>query len=137
MRREKHPLAVAAFLITIGTQAAQASNLTPSEQARAFATCAGRLSALATRLRATRDPDYEATGRMLGDFELMLEATLPHTSAAGVGDDQARYWRTVGWLEIAHLLRTRHYSPDEARVARAKADMHRRISTCVRMILPG
>jgi len=130
-------MAAAAFLIMTGMQAAQASNLTPSEQAQAFATCAGRLSALATRQRATHDPEFETTGRMQGDFELMLEATLPHTSDAGVGNDQAKYWRTVGWLEIAHLLRTRHYSPDEDRAARAEADMTRRISTCERLILPG
>lgn len=137
MRHEKYPLAAAAFLIITSTLAAQASPLTLQEQAQAFATCAGRYSALATRQSATHDPDSALSRRMQNDFEMLLEATLPHAVAIGIDPSQARQWRSTGWTEMARLMRLQYYGTDADRAARAHADMQRRLSICRRMILPA
>lgn len=137
MRQKTRILAAAVFLCMTGPDPAHASTLSITEQAKAFATCAGRLSALATRQRATHDPQAPETGRLGQDFEALLEATLPHARAAGISADAPRQWQIDGWLEIASLLRQRLYSPLPAQAARAEADMRRRIHTCQRLILAG
>lgn len=71
---------------------------------------------------------------MQTDFENLLDATLPDTQHGTV---QAKRWQTHGWIEIASLLRHDQYGTDASRVARARADMVRRIDNCERMILPG
>ena len=123
-----------AFVTIAGITPAQSSGLTPTEQAEAFATCAGRMQALATRQGAIRDPQFEATRRMQSDFESLMDATLLDAQRE---TGQAKRWQAYGWVEIASLLRNEQYSTDATGVARARADRARRIGTCERMILPG
>lgn len=132
-----HTLAVVALLTIAGTTHAPASGLSPLEQAQAFATCAGRLQALATRQSALRDPNSQDTRAMQGDFEMLVDATVPLATGGGADLAEARRWQASGWSEIAALLSRAQYTPNEARAARAAADMARRIDTCQRMILPG
>ncbi|MEO1140152.1 MAG: hypothetical protein AAFW87_11920 [Pseudomonadota bacterium] len=131
---EKHTLAAAAFLIT-STLAAQSSSLTPVEQAQAFATCAGRFSAVATRQNAEHDPGFEVSRRMEHSFEALLEATLPFAADAGVDPTEARHWRVAGWKEMAHRMRMQQSAADLSHADRAARDMNRRLTTCRRMIL--
>lgn len=137
MKRGRHPLAVAAFLLIVSTLTAQANPLTPKEQAQAFATCAGRLSALATRQSGRHDPASETSYQLVRNFEFLLEAAMPHASEAGIGPDDARYWRAAGWTEIAYLLQQQSSGREAALAARALADIDRRISTCRQLVLPS
>jgi len=130
-------LAAVALLAATGVSAAHASSPTAVDQARAFATCTGRLQALATRQHAIGDPDSRETRRTLDSFESLLEAILPVVTTLGVDPGEAERWRTHGWVEIATLLRREQFSTDDARAARARLDRARRIHTCERMILPG
>ena len=136
MRHKTITLAAVAFLTT-GTPPALASTLTPAEQAQAFATCAGRYSALATRQNGLHDPGAPQSRRLTHDFEMMLEATLPYATDAGVNPQEARLWRASGWSEMAFLFRLRDRQDNVTRSARAEADLARRIHTCQRLILPG
>ena len=134
MKNEKHTLAAAAFLIT-STLAAPLSALSLAEQAEAFATCAGRYSAMATRQSATHNPDSDATRQLQSSFESLLEATLPHAAEAGIDPRRARSWQASGWSEMAHLMRLQQRSTDATHADRATRDMHRRLSTCRQLIL--
>ncbi len=127
-------LAAAAFLTTT-LPAAPALALSPAEQARAFATCAGRYSALATRQSATHDPGSQATRALLTSFETLLAATLPDAQAAGIDARRARSWHASGWSEMARLMRLQQRSTDAAHADRASRDMDRHLTTCRRLIL--
>ncbi|MEQ8293706.1 MAG: hypothetical protein RIA08_16000 [Roseovarius sp.] len=135
MRHKTITPAVVAFLAVTGISSADAGTLSPMEQAQAFATCAGRLQALATRQGATHDPRSIDTRQKQLGFEDMLDALLPHVTGAGVDPGDPKRWRAYGWTEIALLLRHAEYGEDDTRAARARADMARRIDTCTRMIL--
>ncbi len=126
-----------ALTILSSSSAIQAGPLNLEEQVQAFATCAGRLSALATRQRALHDPQSETTGRLTSDFETLLDATLPHAYENGIDAARPTQWRAAGWVEIAMLLSQQQTSDDLSRIARAEADMARRITTCERLILSG
>ncbi|KZY45831.1 hypothetical protein A3731_06155 [Roseovarius sp. HI0049] len=126
---------VVAFLTVTGISSANAGTLSPMEQAQAFATCAGRLQALATRQGATHDPQSTDTRQKQYGFEDLLDALLPHVTEAEVAPGDPKRWRAHGWTEIALLLRHAQYEADDTRAARARADMARRIDTCTRMIL--
>lgn len=134
MKIEKLSLAAAAFLIT-STLAAPTSAMTPVEQAEAFATCAGRFSAVATRQSAKHDPGHEVSRQVEHDFVFLLEATLPHAEEAGIDRRTARNWRASGWSEIAHLMRLQQRHDDPTRAQRAARDMDRRLSSCLQLIL--
>lgn len=135
MRQKTITPAVVAFLAVTGIPSANAGTLSPTEQAQAFATCAGRLQALATRQGATHDPQSTDTRQKQNGFEDLLDALLPHVSEAGIGAGEAKRWRAYGWSEIAALLRRAQYHEDDRRAHSARADMARRIDTCTRMIL--
>ncbi|QFT80521.1 hypothetical protein FIU89_07850 [Roseovarius sp. THAF27] len=134
MTNEKHTLAAAAFLIT-STLAAPSNALSLAEQAEAFATCAGRYSAMATRQSATHNPDSDATRALQSSFESLLEAMLPHAAEAGIDPRRARSWQASGWSEMAQLMRLQQRSADATHADRASRDMHRRLSTCRQLIL--
>jgi hypothetical protein len=136
MKRKTITLAAVAFMIT-GTLPALATYLTPAEQAQAFATCAGRLSALAARQNAMHDPEFQDTHRLKEDFEMLLEATLPYSQDVGVDQSTAKLWQSYGWSEMAQLFRMRDKFENVTFSARAEADLNRHIHTCQRLILPG
>lgn len=134
MKIEKHSLAATAFLIT-SMLAAPVSALSPVEQAQAFATCAGRFSAMATRQSATHNPESQATRQIQNSFESLLEATLPYAQEGGIDPRRARSWQASGWSEMAHLMRMEQRSRETGRADRATRDMHRRLTTCRQLIL--
>lgn len=124
-------------LLIVTTHAALALPGSPSQRAEMFATCAGRLEAMATRQRADRHPDLAQTERYSADFQMLLEAVMPAAIAYGVPPQQAVTWRSVGWVEIAYLLADRQYSHDEIRIARAKQRLSEHLSDCRNLILPS
>ena len=74
---------------------------------------------------------------MTDDFEMMLEATLPYVTDAGIDPRTARLWRASGWAEMASLFRLRDRQNNATHSARAEADLARRLHTCERLILPS
>ena len=135
MRQKTITPAVVAFLTMTGISSATAGTLSPMEQAQAFATCAGRLQALATRQGAIHDPRSTDTRQKQYGFEDLLDALLPHVSETGIDASAAKRWRAYGWTEIAGLLSRAQYHQDDRHARSARADMARRIDTCTRMIL--
>lgn len=98
--------------------------------AEAFATCAGRMGAMATRARAFDHIEAAEFDRMRGAFNDLL-------AALAVEDDAARYWRNAGWAEMAQLLSEVDFGIDARRAAQSGDVLARRIRTCRRMVLPG
>ena len=75
MSRKTITLAAVAFTILTAFHAplpAHAKMLTPAEQVQAFATCAGRFSALAARQNAMHDPEFNKTHKVKTSFEMLL-----------------------------------------------------------------
>jgi len=134
MKQAKRILAAAACAFLTGPAALSAESLNLEERVQAFATCAGRLSALATRQRALHDPGSEVTGQLSSTFETLLAATLPDADS-GIDETRAVQWRAAGWVEVAHLLGREHYADDSRDIDRARADLARRITICQRLVL--
>jgi len=106
-------------------------------QTEAFATCAGRFSAVAARQLAQHDPASQEAMRLEHDFDALVEAILPFAVEDGIDPRRARHWRIAGWTEMAHLMRLRHSKKDRSHADRAGRAIERRLATCTRMILPG
>ena len=106
-------------------------------QAEAFATCAGRFSAVAARRVAHHDPSSDQATRLEHDFDALVDAILPIAVEEGLDPRRARHWRVAGWTEMAHLMRLRHSKKDRSRADRAERTIARRLATCTRMVLPG
>lgn len=107
----------------------------PDERAELFATCSGRLDALATRQRARLEPDAGDSDRLRAEFEMLLDAVMPMAQEAGVVEVQARSWRHRGWREVAYLMATADYNPDRTKAAWAWHDMTLQISDCRKVLL--
>lgn len=108
---------------------------TPWKRAEVFATCSGRMAALATRQQALQDPGYPATQTSRETFDLLLDATLPSAIAHGVPEGQALRWHSVGWSEVAVLLADADYSFDSLRAEKARQALDLRIQDCNALIL--
>ena len=115
--------------------AAFALPATPWKQAEVFAICSGRLSALAAKQNANRQPEHKATHAQMQNFDLLLEATLPVAIEHGVPPRQIGVWKSRGWVEIASLLADASYALDEGVVRRAEFALHQRIEFCRQLIL--
>lgn len=137
----KRPSALggAAVLALIATAATAAPPMpgTPWKRAEVFATCSGRLAALAVRQQANRDPDWAHTRDLRDMFDLMLDATLPAAVDHGVPQDEPLRWRSAGWTEAAVLLADISYSHDSHRAERAAAALEARITDCTGLLLGG
>jgi len=110
---------------------------TPWKRAELFATCSGRLAAMAAHQQAMDQPAWAATLDRRDSFDMLLEATLPDAIAHGVPQGEAKRWRATGWSEIAVLLADSSYSFDEGRAQRARAALQARIGDCQAVLLGG
>lgn len=108
---------------------------TPWKRAEVFATCSGRLAALAVRQQAMDDPAWAETLEQRDMFDMMLDATLPAALENGVPGNEPLRWRSAGWSETAVLLADMEYSFDSARAARAEAALGHRIADCRALLL--
>lgn len=124
-------LALAAFTVSV----AKALPSQSVERAEIFATCSGRLSALATRQRAMNDPSAPEIERLSDQFSMLLDATLPDAIQQGVEATQSDRWRNSGWSEMANLLADVDYSVDQRRVDRARSVLEKRLATCRALLL--
>lgn len=125
---------VACLLVTATTALALPG--TPWKRAELFATCSGRMAALATNQQALKDPGWSATQSNREMFDLLLDTTLPEAMAHGVPQGEAERWRAGGWTEVAVLLADVSYSFDPLRAHLAQEALSLRIEDCKAVILP-
>ncbi|MCV6587237.1 MAG: hypothetical protein OIF47_17045 [Marinibacterium sp.] len=107
------------------------------ERATVFATCAGRLEALAVHGRGHSRFDTAEADDLALHFAVMLDAVLPFALDEGVPEGEATKWRAGGWSEVAVLLSERDYSLDQARSDRAAERLRGRIADCTDLVMPG
>ncbi|TCP43109.1 hypothetical protein [Rhodovulum marinum] len=129
--------ALAAALCAPAALAAPSTPATPWQRAELFATCSGRLAAMATRQHADRDPAWSETAEQRAMFDMMLDATLPSAMDHGVPQDAPLRWRSAGWVEMAGLLADISYSDDPGRMTRARDALTARIGACTGLLLGG
>ncbi|SIO22711.1 hypothetical protein SAMN05444722_0909 [Rhodovulum sp. ES.010] len=129
--------ALAVALLAPAARAAPDTPGTPWKRAEVFATCSGRLAAVATRQQADGNPAWSETRAHREMFDLMLEATLPSAMEFGVPRDEPVRWRSAGWVEMAGLLADMVYSGDAGRTARAQDALTARMADCTGLLLGG
>ncbi|MEX0286557.1 MAG: hypothetical protein AB3N23_18270 [Paracoccaceae bacterium] len=107
------------------------------ERAELFASCSGRLEALATHQNGFGVGRYDLTRELVATFELMLDATLPMALEQGVPENQAEKWRSQGWVEMAALLAQANFSFDSQVAERMTEALNDRIAECTSVVLSG
>ncbi|MBB97221.1 MAG: hypothetical protein CML68_21805 [Rhodobacteraceae bacterium] len=100
-----------------------------------FAKCSGRLAALATHQRSTRDAQAPENERLRAEFDVLLSAVLPDAQDQGVPSGQENRWRSQGWSEIAGFLADQHYSFDATVADNARDAAALRIAECRDVVL--
>lgn len=127
-------LTIAYLLLCIATSAA-AFPVSPAERAQAFATCAGRYSALVEHQRLFDGVLSEQTVERRNTFVLLLESVLPHALEYGLPDTQAMAWRVEAKAQHQRLLSNAVFGivPERARPARAAAEDH--LARCDALLL--
>lgn len=124
-----------AVLFAASAAAAPALPPTAFQRAEVFATCAGRLSALATFQRATQTGSHSATETLRDNFDMLLEATLPAAMDQGVPVGEETKWQARGWAEVAGLLSAQQDRGNPTRVDHANDGLNRVIEDCRALIL--
>ena len=122
-------------LVTLTGKVANAMPSRSQERAEVFATCSGRLAALATRQRAFDNPDASENERLRDLFDLLVDSVLPDALRDGTAEAQPRQWRVNGWSEMALLLAEADYSLDQRRVDRAHRLLEQRLAICRAQVL--
>ncbi|MEM9551880.1 MAG: hypothetical protein AAGA05_11935 [Pseudomonadota bacterium] len=125
-----------AALLLISACAALALPARSFERAEVFATCSGRLEALAVHDRAYREDNSPEIGVLSSTFTDLLHAVLPDAHEEGVPANQHTLWRVAGWSEVAALLNEVYFTFDAARSMRAANALRERIMQCTELILP-
>lgn len=128
--------ALSGLCLLIGAADAAALPARSYERAEIFATCSGRLAALATRQRALNEAGADGNAQLARAFETLVEATMPDAVDDGVPPGHDRVWRGRGWGEVAGLLADVDYSFDAGRAERALVAVEARIEACRDVLLP-
>ena len=137
MRRIPHRILLGAVLSVSLSTALNALPVRAFERATAFATCAGRLEALAVYGRRLSAFDSDEVSELSSSFSDMLGAVLPFALDEGVPPNQPAKWRAGGWSETALLLNERDYSFDASRAQRAAIRLQQSILDCTQLISPS
>lgn len=117
-------------------QAAPAMPVFSHQRAQVFALCSGRLAALASHQKSSRNAAAPESQRLREEFDMLLDAVLPHAMEEGVPEDQAARWRSQGWREIAGYLADQAYSFDARIAENARVAAADRIAECRELLLP-
>lgn len=123
-------------LLTFAADAAFALPVFSHQRAELFATCSGRMAALAAHQRSMRKDDAMDTQRLYEDFEVMLDATMPHALEDGVPITQPQLWRSRGWAEMAADLAEMHYAFDQDLSDLASRKVSVKLDACRDILLP-
>lgn len=106
-----------------------------SERVKAFAACAGRLSALEENQRLFDGPLSEKTAARKAMFDSLVEATLPDARAEGFSGRQALHWQVDAKMAQAVLLQQSVFGTDPARADEARQLANDYLATCDRLLL--
>lgn len=134
MIKTTHLLGGAAVLF-LSASATLAFPATSWERAELFATCSGRLAAIATHQHGLGASEHNENSALRETFETLLEATLPDAYDDGVPEQKPREWRALGWSDIATLIADSQYSLDQARVDHAESRIAADLKTCRQLVL--
>lgn len=105
------------------------------ERAELFATCTGRMPAIAARQQSHGEDGAQQNALLCDEFEMLLEAVQPSALNDGVPEAQLSKWRSRGWVEIANHLNDLDTSFDARRASRAKHALERQITNCRDVLL--
>ena len=119
-----------AALVSLCASAAFALPASPSQQAEAFAICAGRYAAQATQ--STQHTKARADKYV---FEDLLAAVLPAAEAYGMPKSHVSNAKFQAWRDHAFLHNDANYAVDPGRKARAAARLARDMAECDALVL--
>jgi len=111
--------------------------VTPTEQVRVFAICAGRFSALTQHQWLTDGPASEATERLRDAFAELLDAVGPAAREAGLPEGQETGWRVEAWADERALLTRAAFAQEPRDRDRAAAAAQAKLEMCRGLILQG
>ena len=124
---------ILAALALLASQAGAAMPHDPAAQARAFATCLGRYSAVMEHgWLIGGDSSVAATRRET--FEDLLNAILPVARDHGFAGSQVWQYRLGAKQAQARLLQMAYFNSDPARATRARTLAMRQVRTCDMLI---
>ena len=126
------PHILAALALT-ASQAGAAMPHDPAAQARAFATCLGRYSAVMEHGWLIGDDSTFAASRRAA-FEDLLNAILPVARDHGFAGAQVWQYRIGAKQAQARLLQLAFFNGDAARATRARTLAMRQVRTCDMLI---
>ncbi len=130
-------MSLAALLAAAGTAtAAVALPHSPTERARLFADCAGRLLAEEEHLRLSDGAASETAAARRAAFLDLLDAVLPDARQGGLPDRAALHGRVGARAAQAALLSRAAFAADPLARAPARDAAGARIAACLRL-LPG
>ena len=132
MRGLRTVLAVGILSLAIPAMAIPVS---PTERARVFADCAGRLQALEEHQRLFDGPASERTASLKHTFLDLLAAVLPDARAHGLPKGHTLNLRISARAAQRTLLSTATFAPDPLSRAPAEARAAERIATCKGLLL--
>jgi hypothetical protein len=104
--------------------------LSPAQRLEAFATCAGRLSAMVEHQWLVAPDASEATEAQRDGFGDLVDAVLPDALAWGVPREMAMHWRVAAKAAQRELLTLATFGTDPDRAARARGLADARLAEC-------
>ena len=125
--------------LCVATSMAQATPIpvTPTEQVRVFAICAGRFSALTEHQWLVDGPASEATEELRAAFADLLDAVTPAAVQAGMPDTLAISLRIEAKAAQRELLSLSLFAEDARDRARAAIAARAKLDMCRGLILQG
>lgn len=121
---------VCALGLLAAASGASALPSSPSQQAEAFAICAGRYAAQASQSTKFTHPRADRA-----IFEDLLNAVLPAAEAYGMPKSHAANAKFQAWRDHAYLHNDANFAVDPGRQARAADRLARDISECDDLVL--
>ena len=121
--------------LLVAAKAALALPARSYERAELFATCSGRMDALAARQRAHHQSEASDSAALSDTFDMLLDTVLPAAMEDGVPASQPVQWRNQGWSEVAALLAEVDFTFDAGRAERSQQALAQRIADCRNVLL--
>lgn len=114
---------------------AQPWPISPAERAQVFATCAGRLSALADHQRTVGEAVSDVLITRQDSFEALLTAVLPDAVDYGLPQGQALNWQLHAKLAQSRLLMRADFYGDATIKAKAREAADAFLQECEQFLL--
>lgn len=113
----------------------QVSSL-PSQRAELFATCEGRMAALARHYWDVQHEDAKETSGFQAQFADLLQAVLPDAKRHGITVEQTAQWQIDGLNEISELILTIRHGLTLENSSTANQAFVQKLQICATLLLP-